>query len=95
MGEKLGKDGAYLELDAEKIDDIIAAVRFDKPLDFKMLTILCQRIELSDPKYIKAIKKAFNEIIDAPETENFDNKQMGAYVFRKIFEKGLEHWSKE
>ena len=54
---ELGKDGAYLEINAEKMDQIIDAIRFDKPLNFKMLTILCQRIELSDPKYIKAIKK--------------------------------------
>ena len=95
MSEEIGKDNAYLELNAEKMDDIIAAVRFDKPLDFKMLTILCQRIELSDPKQISAIKKAFNEIIDAPETEGFDNKQMGLYVFKKIFEAGLMTFIKE
>ena len=95
MSAELGKDGAYLEINAEKMDNIIEAIRLDKPLEFKMLTILCQRVELSDEKHIRAIKMAFNEIIDAPETENFDNKQMGAYVFRKIFEKGLEHWSKE
>jgi len=95
MEQQFGKDGAYLEINAGEMEDIIDAIRFDEPLDFKMLTILCQRIELSDPKYIRAIKKAFIELIDAPETEGLDNKQMGAYVFRKIFEAGLESFIKE
>jgi len=95
MEQQFGKDSAYLELNAEKMDTIIDAIRFGEPLDFKMLTILCQRIELSDEKYIGAIKKAFAELIDAPETEGFDNKQMGIYVFRKIFEKGLESFIEE
>jgi len=95
MTQELGKDDAYLELDVEKIDAIIDAIRTDKALDFKMLAVLCQRIELSDPKHIRAIKKAFSEIIDAPETESFDNRQMGLYVFKKIFEAGLETFLKE
>jgi len=94
MATELGKDGAYLEINAEKMDSIIDAIRYDEPLEFKMLTILCQRVELSDEKQIEAIKRAFSEIIDSLETEGFDNKQMGTYVFRKIFEKGLEYWNK-
>jgi len=95
MSVELGKDSAYLEINAEKMDAIIDAIRFCKPLNFKMIAIICQRIELSDPKLINNLKKAFADIIDSPETENFDNNQMGLYVFRKIFEKGLEHWNKE
>lgn len=95
MSVELGKDSAYLEINAEKMDAIIDAIRYDEPLEFKYLTILCERVELSDVKQIDAIKRAFIEIIDAPETEGFDNKQMGVYVFRKIFEKGLENWIEE
>jgi len=90
MSVELGKDGAYLEINAEKMDGIIEAIRLDKQLEFKSLTILCERVELSDEKQIRAIKKAFSEIIDSPETEGFDNKQMGVYIFKKIFEAGLE-----
>ena len=95
MSIELGKDGAYLEINAEKMDIIIDAIRYDEPLEFKSLTILAQRVELSDEKHIKAIKKAFCEIIDSPETEGFDNKQMGVYIFKKIFEAGLETFIKE
>ena len=94
MSVELGKDGAYLEINAEKMDNIIEAIRLDEPLEFKHLTILAQRVELSDEKQIEAIKKAFYELIDSPDTEGFDNKQMGTYVFRKIFEKGLETFNK-
>jgi predicted component of type VI protein secretion system len=95
MSIEIGKDGAYLELNVEKMDAIIDAVRYDQQLEFKSLTILAQRVELSDEKHIKAIKIAFSEIIDSLETEGFDNKQMGVYVFKKIFEKGLETFIKE
>jgi len=80
----------YKELNVEKMEDIISDVRLDKPLDFDMVTVLCQRIEISDPKYVKALKSAFIQLINTHETEGFDDKQMGFYVFKTIFEKGLD-----
>jgi len=41
------------------------------------------------------LKLAFDELIDAHETEGFDAKQMGFYVFKTIFEKGLEAFIEE
>ena len=84
-------DSAYAEIKSENLHNLIK----EENCKFKMLSILCSRIEISDPKYVDAIKMAIADIVASNEVNNLDDEQIGFYIFKKIFEKGLENWISE
>ena len=85
----LGRDGTYKEFDVKNLkslmDDVKSGTAFPK-----MIVLNNGRLELSNPTRIQQFENAVKTIGQSSEVDGMDSEQVGFYLFRKIFEKGLE-----
>ena len=90
--KSLGRDGSYVECDVQRMADLIALAKTDRPF-VKMLVLKFGRLELSDVKHLEALQNFLKQLDVTAETTGMSSEQIGFYLFRKIFEAGLNSFS--
>ena len=88
--KEVGRDGAYLEVPADKILDAVNAGDLAKA---QMLVVTNMRLDVSDPETVENLKKLIAKNHLAPQ--EMDSQQASIFIFRKIFEKGIDSLVKE
>ena len=88
--KQLGRDGSYVEMDVTAMDAMIEALRNGTEFKPKMICLKQARLDLSEQGQVSDFLATCSELVDSPETEGMDNAQMGLWMFRRIFEAGLE-----
>ena len=86
----LGRDEAYVEMDVANMEPLLNAVRLGADFKAKQIVLKCGRLDLSEPRQLQAFMRCVAKMIDTQETKNMSDEQMGFYLFRKIFETGIE-----
>ena len=88
------RDGAYLEIDVAFLGDASpeASERLAKA---KMVVLRAARVELSSSEQVQRLKDAVASMAASPEAVGLDQAQLGFLAFRRIFEKGLDAFSKK
>jgi len=89
--KQLGRDGTYLECDVQNLHELINLAKGDQPFP-KMIVLKAGRLELTDPNHIAAFQKLLKQFAISEETASMSSEQLGFYVFRKIFEYGLDDY---
>lgn len=92
---KRGGDDSYLEFDVDQMDELIDSVVESKNKSIKHLVLKSGRVSLSELEQIQSFKNAIWDLAGTNECKLMTKKQFGFFVFKKIFEKGLEFWSNE
>jgi len=83
---KKGRDGAYRELNVASMGDFVTATLEGSKLP-EMVVLSGYQLDLSEYLQIFGLVKAIKHY--ASGNPDMDPDQLGLYVFRKIFEKGL------
>jgi hypothetical protein len=89
--KEIGRDGAYLEVDAK---NLIAAVRAGDLDNAKIAVVKFGRMELSDQAHVNQLKKVVETVMareckGGPGGGELDDDQASFLAVRRIFEKGL------
>ena len=89
----LGRDGAYLEIDAENIAEVL----FDKPKDEwpKQIVIKNGRLNITDPNLIESMQIAFSWFSSQDAVRGLQLKQLGFLFFKSVFDSGLRYMVRE
>jgi hypothetical protein len=88
--KEIGRDGAYLEVDADKMFD---AARSGELAKAQMLVITSMRVDVSDPVIVEKLKTIV--VKDGIAPQEMDSQQASQFIFRMIFEKGIDKISGE
>ena len=89
--KQLGRDGSYLECDVQNLHELINLAKGGQPFP-KMIVLKAGRLELTDPKHIAQFQKLLKKFALSEETAGMNSEQLGFYVFRTIFEYGLNDY---
>jgi hypothetical protein len=86
--KEIGRDGAYLEVDAA---DLIRSRRAGDLDLAKMLVLTNARMDLSVSEHVESLKALVEAALadTSEDTAGMDDKQLSFYLFRSIFEAGL------
>lgn len=89
----LGRDGAYLEIEAENLAEAL----FDKPKDEwpKQIVIKNGRLDITDPNLIESMQIAFSWFSSRDEVRGLPLKQLGFLFFKTVFDSGLRYMVRE
>ena len=88
--KEIGRDGAYLEVAAS---DILASSQSGELAKASMIVITSLRLDVSDPDTVAKFKALISKNHIAPQEMN--SEQASVFIFRKIFEKGIDTISRE
>ncbi len=91
--KQVGRDGAYLELDAQ---DLVAACLSGDLQKAKMIVVKASRIELSDPAVVSALAEKIKKAAENWDSSNAINdvrgmskEQLSFYILLNIITVGL------
>jgi hypothetical protein len=92
--KEIGRDGSYLEVDA---NGLVAACRSGELQKAKIVVIRAARIELSDPEDVNALGKLMQHIMTCLagvegktfDVTGMDDEQASFYAVRKMLSNGL------
>ena len=87
--KEVGRDGAYLEANSKDLVKLMRSGDLDLA---SMIVIRDSRLDLSSEEHVEGLKEAVKEAFSDSSTEvaGMDDEQISFYVFRTIFERGLE-----
>jgi len=83
----VGRDGAYLEIDAKNLVSTYKSGELDKAV---MIVLTSARIELSDPLVVASMKDKTKDAISSGECEGMTDEQIGFYVVLNALVSGLK-----